>query len=795
MSRLSLRAQILILVICVVVVALASLTILTVRQFENELHGSLEQKGLSISHMIAENAGSGLEFEDSSFVSDIVYGAFTDADIQGIAVYDTKLRPVFRRAVNPDLTQILNLCDSVDSTRIQHRADLCIIERPITSRGKNVGCLHLVLSENTVLSRIQYSISIVAIGAVIVLVLIFVAAAIFSQKIVQPIKTFESAASRIRAGDMILPVEIRSMHKDFVHLATAFNDMQAALKKAFEELRESKEHLEEQVLERTKELQNELAERMRAEVALRESEEQLSKAFQNNASLMCISTIEEGRFIDVNEAFLQTLGFERDEVIGRTSFELDLYVNENQRLAINRAVEREGHIRNFEIAVRTKSGDKRYGSYSADIIQMRERRLLLSVMIDTTERREAEQQRRQLQEKLEKAERMESLGILAGGVAHDLNNMLGPLVAYPEMMLEQLEESSPLRKYAVRIGTAARSAATVIQDLLTLARRGRYEKTPLSLNSVVEEYLNSASFLKLSDKHPAVQIDARLEEDLVNVMGSAPHLSKVVMNLVVNAFDAMPEGGTVTVETSSVYVERLQSGYEKIENGNYMLLRVTDTGMGIDSKEIDKIFEPYYSKKKMESSGSGLGLAVVYGVMKDHGGYYDILSEVGKGTEFVLYFPVTTEELDRTRSVLTSTVGGNESVLVVDDSEYQRELASEVLSSLGYVVETAASGRKAVEFLKHRSVNIVMLDMIMEKGFDGLDTYREIIKLHPGQRAIIVSGFSATDRVSEAQALGVGQYVKKPYTRDIIAAAIRDELDRKLATAVQGHEQPLCTIS
>jgi PAS domain S-box-containing protein len=641
-----------------------------------------------------------------------------------------------------------------------------------------------VLTEETVLGRIQYSISIVAIGAVIVLVVIFIAAAIFSHKIVQPIKTFESAASRIRAGDMISPVEIRSMHKDFVHLATAFNEMQAALKRAFEELRESKEHLEEQVQERTKELQSELTERMRAEDALRVSEEQFSRAFQCNASLMTISTLEEGRLIEVNEAFLQTLGYERDEVIGRTAFELDIYVERSQRNDIIRAVGTNGRARNIELKVRTKAGDIRDGLYSGDVIQIKGSQLLLSVLNDTTERREAEQQRRQLQEKLEKAERMESLGILAGGVAHDLNNMLGPLVAYPEMMLEKLEESSPLRKYAVRIGTAARSAATVIQDLLTLARRGRYEKTPLSLNSVVEEYLNSASFTKFSDKHPDVRIEVRLEEDSVNIVGSAPHLSKVVMNLVVNAFDAMPEGGTLKMETSREYIDRLHSGYERIENGNYMLLRVTDTGMGIDPKEIDKIFEPYYSKKKMESSGSGLGLAVVYGVMKDHGGYYDILSEVGEGTEFVLYFPVTEEKVDRKRSIHTSAGGGKESALVVDDSEDQRELASEVLSSLGYVVETAASGRKAVEFLKHRSVDIVMLDMIMEKDFDGLDTYREIVRLHPGQKAIIVSGFSATERVADALSLGVGQYVKKPYTRDIIAAAIRDELDREPAVAM-----------
>jgi CheY-like chemotaxis protein len=184
----------------------------------------------------------------------------------------------------------------------------------------------------------------------------------------------------------------------------------------------------------------------------------------------------------------------------------------------------------------------------------------------------------------------------------------------------------------------------------------------------------------------------------------------------------------------------------------------------------------------MGSSGSGLGLSVVYGVVKDHKGYYDILSEIGKGTEFILYFPLT-EATVRVRHQPSQELRGSESVLVVDDDDSQREMATELLASLGYRVTSAANGHEALDCLRKQPVDLVMLDMIMERDFDGLDTYREILKIRPAQKAIIVSGFSSTDRVLEMQELGAGQYVKKPYTRNVLASALRAELDRTEVTA------------
>lgn len=402
---------------------------------------------------------------------------------------------------------------------------------------------------------------------------------------------------------------------------------------------------------------------------------------------------------------------------------------------------------------------------------------------EVTERVRAEEQEKELRESLERAKRMESMGILAGGVAHDLNNTLGPLVGYPEMILQKLPLDSPVRDQIKRMGKSASEAAEVIQDLLALARRGRYEMKPVCLNTVLSEYLESRTHSKLVEERPNVSIQIQLDESLGNIKGSAPHLSKVIMNLMVNAFDAMSDGGTIEVKTSRRSLTSLMGGYADIEPGDYVILQVKDTGNGIEPELLEKIFEPYFSKKVLGVSGSGLGLSVVYGVVKDHKGYYDVFSTPGEGAEFVLYFPATEEKV----IVSEKSVGdirGSQKILIIDDESEQRTLAAELLSSLGYAVNTVENGRQAVEFLKNESVDILVLDMIMEDDFDGLDTYKEILKTHPNQKAIVVSGFSATERVQDLQRMGATEYVKKPYTRDGLGVAVRKELDKKSTRAI-----------
>jgi signal transduction histidine kinase len=400
---------------------------------------------------------------------------------------------------------------------------------------------------------------------------------------------------------------------------------------------------------------------------------------------------------------------------------------------------------------------------------------------DIVAREQTEAQNRLLEQQLDRARRMESLAVLAGGVAHDLNNMLGPLVGYPELLLKQIPEDSKLRKPVERIGNAAKAAAEVVQDLLSLARRGRMEISPTDVNEVVRAYLDSPSYMQQSEKHSDVKVILNLHPDVARIGGSSPHLQKAVMNLIVNAFDAMPSGGELTISTTLLHLERLAGGYSVIP-GEYIRLGVRDTGTGIAPEDIDKIFEPYFSRKKMGSSGSGLGLSVVYGIVKDHKGYYDVFSRLGEGTEFVLYLPLATDvpEMPATTAMETR---GKETVLVIDDSPEQRQLIVEMLADLGYTVTAVSSGTEALRALNSEQSDLLVLDMILESNLDGLETYRQALTLRPGQRAIIISGYGVTDRVSQTQALGAGAFVKKPFSQDTLARAVRECLDGELSVA------------
>ena len=387
--------------------------------------------------------------------------------------------------------------------------------------------------------------------------------------------------------------------------------------------------------------------------------------------------------------------------------------------------------------------------------------------------------RRQLEEQLAHAQKMEAVGTLAGGVAHDLNNILSGIVSYPELLLMDLPADSPLREPIETIQASGQKAATIVQDLLTLARRGVSIKEVVDLNAIVTAFLNSPECGKIVEFHPGIRIETDFQPDLLNIAGSPFHLSKTIMNLISNAAEAMPSAGVVALATRNVYLDRPLSAYEMIPQGEYVVLEVSDAGAGISPEDLHRIFEPFYTKKTMGRSGTGLGMAVVWGTMKDMGGYVDVRSKPGRGTRFRLYFPVTRKAPAQPRdSVSIEDYIGNEKVLVVDDVKEQRDIARAMLSKLGYEVATVPSGEAAVEFMAADRADLLVLDMVMEPGIDGLETYREILKTAPGLKAIIASGFSETERVKEAQTLGAGAYLRKPYTLEKIGLAVRTELDR-----------------
>ncbi len=398
---------------------------------------------------------------------------------------------------------------------------------------------------------------------------------------------------------------------------------------------------------------------------------------------------------------------------------------------------------------------------------------------EIAERKQAEEERMCLQRQLKQAEKMEAIGKLAAGVAHDLNNILTGLVSYPELLLLDLSENSPLREPIEAIQQSGIKAAAVVQDLLSVARQGVTEKEVVNVNKVIEAYLRSPEWKQLLSVHPHVRVAVDLEEDLLNIKGAPVHVSKMLMNLLINAIEANLTDGAVRISTANCYVDQPREAYERISEGEYAVLSVSDTGVGIEAADLKNIFEPFFTKKRLGRSGTGLGMTLILSTVKDHGGFIDIQSVEGRGSTFDIYLPATRQSASDTVAPLSlEDCLGTESVLVVDDVPEQRKVASMMLQKLGYTVQAVASGEEAVEYLQGRTVDIIVLDMIMEPGIDGCETYRRIIKDHPHQKAVIASGFSQSDRVRLAQELGVGEYIQKPYTLQKIARALRAELDR-----------------
>ncbi len=401
------------------------------------------------------------------------------------------------------------------------------------------------------------------------------------------------------------------------------------------------------------------------------------------------------------------------------------------------------------------------------------------IVVDITDSVLAAESLRESNEKLARSKKMESLGFLAGGVAHDLNNVLSGIVSYPDLLLLELSENCQCRTTVEAIKESGERAVAIVQDLLTVARGVATVKAPLSLNEVITSYVTSPECDKLKHFHPGVEIKNSLDPDLLNISGSSVHIRKLVMNLVSNASESIEGSGSVTISTYNHYVDTSLERYGDKIVGEYAVLTVSDDGSGITSEVIERIFEPFYTKKVMGRSGTGLGLAVVWNVVQDHQGYVDVTSDE-RGTRFTLYFPSTREKLSAKDLPvpLKDLRGRGENILIVDDVSSQRDITCKMLEYFGYEAVAVASGEEAIEYLAKRSIELVVLDMVMDPGINGRETYERIVKIHPAQKSIIVSGYAVTDDVKGAQKLGAGKFIRKPLTLEKLGLAVKEELEK-----------------
>ena len=519
----------------------------------------------------------------------------------------------------------------------------------------------------------------------------------------------------------------------------------------------------------------EITGRIKAENARQQSEDRYRSLVENTMDGYFICEIPSAKFLFLNQRACDIFGYTLQEGLKLSVWDIistEDYTRVKERIQDRDQGKKIGSERNVYTAIHNNGSTFRV-EISTSLVTFKDSPAVQGVIRDITEQERLEHQ-------LQQSKKMEAIGLLAGGVAHDLNNVLSGIVSYPNLILIDLPEDSPLRNPIQTIHSSGQKAAEIVQDLLTLARRGVINKEILNLNDSVLEYLQSPEFEELKSHNPDVSLRTNLSQHLLNIEGSPTQIIKMLMNLVSNAAEAQPAGGGIAISTHNQYIDRPIRGYEEINEGDYVVLEIMDDGLGIAANDLDRIFEPFYTKKVMGRSGTGLGMAVVWGIIHDHNGYIDIKTSEGVGTTFTLYFPIIREKETTKKDLIPieEYLGNQEKILVIDDISEQREIAATILSKLNYSVTAVSSGEEAVEYLRENSVDLLVLDMIMDPGIDGLETYKRIKKIHPKQRAIIASGYSETDRVKKAQGIGAGKYIRKPYILEKIGLAVKKELTR-----------------
>lgn len=378
------------------------------------------------------------------------------------------------------------------------------------------------------------------------------------------------------------------------------------------------------------------------------------------------------------------------------------------------------------------------------------------------------------EKKLLKAEKFEAIGLVAGGVAHDLNNILSGIVSYPELLRYQLPADSDLHEPLFQIQKAGRRAADVVADLLAMARGVACVKKVACLNDLVQEYLTSPEYAKLKSLHLDISIETKLEHDCWNCRCSSTHIIKILMNLVTNAVEAIDGNGSVLIKTYNTESLPDQANAPL----GYVVLEVQDTGSGIPENHLEHIFEPFYSTKTMGRSGSGLGLAIVWNTIQEHGGVTTVSSD-DNGTIFTIYLPVSKESVAKNTAVGPDTLemlNGKGSILIVDDDKDQLLIAQKMLSGFGYTPHTVTSGEEAVAWCKDNRADLLLLDMIMSPGINGRETYEKIIGFRPKQKALIVSGLSKDSELERAMQLGAQGFLSKPYSLEKLGSTVQQVL-------------------
>jgi two-component system cell cycle sensor histidine kinase/response regulator CckA len=546
---------------------------------------------------------------------------------------------------------------------------------------------------------------------------------------------------------------------------------QEELQKAHEELEMRVEKRTEELKKANEKLETEIRERKRIEKALSESEEGYRTVIES-----CndgVSIIKGKRHLYVNQKFADIHGYESpQEVIGKS---LDEFVHPDdlqwvQDLAIRRQ-KGEPVANKYEFKALQKDGTAVYLENSVTKTIYHGKSVSLSYLRDITDRKRAEEEKIRLETQLLQAQKMEAIGTLAGGIAHNFNNLLMSIQGNTSLMLLDTPSDHPHYERLTTIEQLVQSGSKLTSQLLGYARGGSYEVKPININRIMTD--TSATFA-MTRKDITIKHD--LATTLAGVKADRSQIEQVVLNIYVNAAEAMPKGGELCITTRNIPHTQITGKSYTIKPGNYILLTIKDTGIGMDKHTQAKVFDPFFTTKGL-AKGTGLGLASVYGIIKAHGGYIDVESKKGKGTTFSIYLPASEETIGEEIHPAGTIETGKETILLVDDEEIILDVGEALLTSLGYTVLIAHGGHEAIAILRtslpSSPPDLVILDMIMP-GMGGGETYDRMKELSPTIKVLLSSGYSIDGQATEILKRGCDGFLQKPFTMKELSKAIQE---------------------
>ncbi len=516
-----------------------------------------------------------------------------------------------------------------------------------------------------------------------------------------------------------------------------------------------------------------ITKRTKVEQDLRASEERFRLAFQTSPDSIIINTVNDGTFIDLNEGFTKNLGYTRDDVLGKSSISLNIWKNIEDRNRLIEGLKKYGYVENLEAEFICKSGETKVGLMSARILHINDEDLTLSITRDITDRKRGEKEKNRVEGLLQQAQKMEAIGTLAGGIAHDFNNLLMGIQGRTSLMAIDLQPSDPSMEHIKAIDQHIRSSSNLTNQLLGAARGGKYDPRPTDLSELVE---SSAVMFGRTRKEITIHTSHSVNK-VVAVVDRA-QIEQVLLNLYVNAWQAMPEGGTLKIQSDIVNLEEEYLKAQMIEPGHFAKISVTDTGFGMDDSTQQQIFNPFFTTKE-KGRGTGLGLASAYGIIQNHDGFITVNSEIGRGTTFTFYLPLSEMEPHQENPDETTIVKGSEKILLVDDEELIIEVGNAMLQALGYSVICVQGGKEAIQRVKEigEEIDLVILDLIMP-DIDGGRTFDQIREIYPLMPIILSSGYAIDGQAAEIMARGCDGFIQKPFSLAKLSKKIRSVIDR-----------------